>query len=118
MPGSGSASPCVNVSYVHRVYDPDNVNFCIVPDSGEDAVLFVAFALLVAVALTSKLSAVWVLLAGALCEALSWTVNMGRFSNAIALWLGMKPSEIFFYLFLPPLLMDSAARVDFYVFRK
>ncbi len=30
----------------------------------------------------------------------------------------LQPSEIFFYLFLPPLLLDSAVRIDFYVFRK
>jgi len=29
-----------------------------------------------------------------------------------------QPSEIFFFLFLPPLLLDSAVRIDFYVFRK
>jgi hypothetical protein len=30
----------------------------------------------------------------------------------------LQPSEIFFYLFLPPLLLDSAVRIDYYVFRK
>ena len=29
-----------------------------------------------------------------------------------------QPSEIFFYLFLPPLLLDSAVRVDWYIFKK
>eukprot|EP00967_Tisochrysis_lutea_P008120 scaffold9695_cov31-Tisochrysis_lutea.AAC.2 len=29
-----------------------------------------------------------------------------------------SPSDIFFYIFLPPLLLDSAVRIDFYVFRK
>ena len=56
--------------------------------------------------------------AGALCEALSLSFNTGRFSNSITLWLSMAPSEIFFYVFLPPLLLDSAVRVDFFMFKK
>ena len=39
-------------------------NFCLVPEKGYDAVLFVATALLVTCAASAKLSAVWVLIAG------------------------------------------------------
>jgi hypothetical protein len=42
----------------------------------------------------------------------------GHFSNALTLWLGIKPAPLFFFLFLPPLLLDSASRVDFFIFRK
>jgi len=30
----------------------------------------------------------------------------------------MQPAEVFFYVFLPPLLLDSAVRVDFFLFKK
>jgi hypothetical protein len=30
----------------------------------------------------------------------------------------MHPSTIFFQIFLPPLLLDSAVRVDFFLFKK
>lgn len=39
---------------------------------------------------STQLAALWVLLAGALCQTLSMYLNMGRFSNSIALWLGME----------------------------
>ena len=32
---------------------------------------------------------------------LAWWVNVRELSNAIALWLSLHPSEIFFYIFLP-----------------
>ena len=38
--------------------------------------------------------------------------------NAFTLWLGIDPPEIFFYAFLPPLLLDSALSIDFFLFRK
>lgn len=44
--------------------------------------------------------------------------NMLRLSNAIALWLGIQPPDLFFYAFLPPLLVDAALRMDFYIFKK
>ena len=39
-------------------------------------------------------------------------------SNAISLWLGIQSPDLFFYAFLPPLLMDAALRLDFYLFKK
>jgi hypothetical protein len=44
--------------------------------------------------------------------------NLNHFSNALTIWLGMHPSTIFFQIFLPPLLLDSAVRVDFFLFKK
>lgn len=43
---------------------------------------------------------------------------MGPMSNAITLWLGIKPADVFLYVFLPPLLLDSAVRTDFFTFKK
>ncbi|KAG2490363.1 hypothetical protein HYH03_011165 [Edaphochlamys debaryana] len=108
-----------NVTYDHRVDNPDNYNWCFVPDSAYDAVLFAGVALLVACVVSGRLSAVWVLVAGALCELASFQTNLGRFGNSVALWVGgIHPGEVFFYAFLPPLLLDSAARVDYFVFKK
>ena len=30
----------------------------------------------------------------------------------------MPPAELFFYIFLPPLLLDAAVRIDFFLFKK
>ena len=50
--------------------------------------------------------------------ALAWPVNLGALGNSLALWLGMAPWQMFFYVFLPPLLLDAAVRIDWYMFRK
>eukprot|EP00882_Tetradesmus_deserticola_P018820 GHRQ01020212.1.p2 GENE.GHRQ01020212.1~~GHRQ01020212.1.p2 ORF type:complete len:180 (+),score=69.88 GHRQ01020212.1:283-822(+) len=107
-----------NVTYEHRVYDPDSLNWCPVPGGGADALLFAGLAVFCSCALYSKLSAVWVLLAGALFQVANVYLNMNHFSNALTIWLGMHPSAIFFQIFLPPLLLDSAVRVDFFLFKK
>ena len=44
--------------------------------------------------------------------------NLKEIGNGIALWLGIEPYELFFYIFLPPLLLDAALKIDFYVFKK
>jgi hypothetical protein len=36
----------------------------------------------------------------------------------MTIWLGMHPSTTFFQIFLPPLLLDSAVRLDFFLFNK
>lgn len=41
-----------------------------------------------------------------------------EFGNSVNLWIGLSPAETFFYVFLPPLLLDSAVRIDFFVFKK
>ncbi|PNH05577.1 Sodium/hydrogen exchanger 7 [Tetrabaena socialis] len=87
--------------------------------SAYDAVLFAGVALLVACVVAGKLSAVWVLAAGALVEVASYHTNLGRFGNSVTLWLGgIHPGEVFFYTFLPPLLLESAARLDYFVFKQ
>ena len=35
-----------------------------------------------------------------------------------ALWLGVEPPDLLLYVFLPPILLDSAARIEFFVFKK
>lgn len=42
----------------------------------------------------------------------------GHFSNALTLFLGIKPAPLFFFLFLPPLLLDSAVRIDYFIFKR
>lgn len=44
--------------------------------------------------------------------------NLGRLSNSVALWLNIEPYELFFYVFLPPLLLDAAVKLDFFLFKK
>ena len=56
--------------------------------------------------------------AGAICQIVATPLNLGRFGNSLALWLGISPAELFLYVFLPPMLLDSAVRIDFYIFRK
>ena len=45
-------------------------------------------------------------------------VNIPYLSNSIALWLSITPADLFLYVFLPPLLLDSAVRIDYFVFKK
>jgi hypothetical protein len=57
-------------------------------------------------------------IAGAGFQLLSNWVNLNHFSNAATVWLGMRPTFLFFQIFLPPLLVDSALRIDFFLFKK
>ncbi|KAL4430847.1 hypothetical protein ABPG75_006103 [Micractinium tetrahymenae] len=107
-----------NVTYSHRVNAEDNFNFCSVPLSGADAFLFAALALLVASVCMGKLQSVWVLIVGGCLGILNYEVNLYRLGNAISLWLGIQPPDLFFYAFLPPLLVDAALRLDWFVFTK
>ena len=58
------------------------------------------------------------LLAGGAFQGFMFAGNLGRLGNSIAIWLGIQPYELFFYVFLPPLLMDAAVRIDFFLFKK
>ena len=51
-------------------------------------------------------------------QLMNAAVNVRYLGNAIALWLSMTPADLFLYIFLPPLLLDSAVRVDYFVFKK
>jgi hypothetical protein len=61
----------------------------------------------------------------AACQRPAWPrgkrthpVPARRLGNAFTLWLGIDPPEIFFYAFLPPLLLDSALSIDYFLFHK
>ena len=44
--------------------------------------------------------------------------GLGRLGNSMAWWLGIRPYELFLYVFLPPLLLDAAVRIDWFLFKK
>eukprot|EP00882_Tetradesmus_deserticola_P019578 GHRQ01021080.1.p1 GENE.GHRQ01021080.1~~GHRQ01021080.1.p1 ORF type:complete len:110 (-),score=22.20 GHRQ01021080.1:569-898(-) len=56
--------------------------------------------------------------AGAVLMAIAFPVNLGALGNSLAIWLGISPWQLFFYVFLPPLLLDAAVRIDWFMFRK
>ena len=58
------------------------------------------------------------LLPGGIIQGIMFPANLGRFGNSIAIWLAIEPYELFFYIFLPPLLFDAAVRIDFFLFKK
>lgn len=88
------------------------------PLEGNDAFLFASLALLAAACLGGKLGPVWVLITGGILGTLNFYVNLGEVSNGIALWLGISPPDLFFYALIPPLAVDSALRLDMFLFRK
>lgn len=63
---TASAASCsdANVSYYHRVQDKDHYNYCVVPESGSDAILFISIAILAACICSGSLSALYVLMLG------------------------------------------------------
>lgn len=105
-------------SYDHRVYNDEQHNFCSVPEKGFDAVLFVAIGVTFTCLAPRKHYAIVMLILGALLQLLNIEVNIRELSNALNLWIGISPAKMFFYIFLPPLLLDSAVRIDFFVFKK
>ena len=58
------------------------------------------------------------LCAGGVLQGFMFPFDLGRLGNGIALWLGIRPYELFFYIFLPPILLDAAIRIDFFLFKK
>jgi hypothetical protein len=58
--------------------------------------------------------------AGGLLQGLMFPTHggLGRLGNSIAWWLGIRPYELFLYVFLPPLLLDAAVRIDWFLFKK
>ena len=63
-----TAAECAaaNVTYEHRVNDKSNYNWCIVPHSGSDAVLFISVAILLSCICSGQLAALYILLLGEL----------------------------------------------------
>lgn len=56
--------------------------------------------------------------AGGIYEFFAYYYNLEHVSNAVALWLGMRPADIFVYVFLPPFLLDLSVRIDFFMLKK
>lgn len=106
-------------TYWHRVDDPDSYNFCPVEQGSTDAFLFASMAIIIASLLHfSRMSAVLVLFMGSAIEVFVYKYNLGRIGNAFTVWLGVSPPEILLYGFLPPLLLDAAMSLDWFVFTK
>ena len=61
-----------------------------------------------------------ILLTGGVLQAFMFPSDgsLGRLGNSIAWWLGIEPYELFLYVFLPPLLLDAAVRIDFFLFKR
>ena len=51
-------------------------------------------------------------------EVFAYYFNLYEFSNGVVLWLDITPADVFVYVFLPPLLMDSALRLDLFMLNK
>ncbi|CAD7700965.1 unnamed protein product [Ostreobium quekettii] len=109
-----------NVTYenYNQFYDKEHFNWCHVLDSGYDTILFASVGVLIACIVPRKWSAIVALLAGGLLQSLNLEVNLLSFGNSMNLWLGMQPAMLFFYIFLPPLLLEDAVRIEFFVFKK
>ena len=45
-------------------------------------------------------------------------LNNSRNLTALIRWLGITPPDMFVYVFLPPLVLDSAVRMDFFLLKK
>jgi len=89
-------------------------NYCTVPLRSYDAFLFVSLALLASALLFGRLSAVWALVAGGVIGCINYYVNLLQIGNAISLWLSIQPADLFLYAFLPPLLVETSIRLDFF----
>jgi len=55
---------------------------------------------------------------GGALQGILFPWNLGRLGNSVSLWLNIEPYELFFYVFLPPLLLDAAVKLDFFLFKK
>ena len=108
----------LNVTLGNRQKLPQASYYCSVPLRSFDAFLFASLALIATCFLFGKLSTVFVLISGAILGIINYFANLGSIGNAVALWLDIKPAELFFYAFLPPLLVEQSIRIDFYMFKK
>lgn len=61
---------------------------------------------------------IWISWAGGIAQGVAFPVNLRQWGNALALWLGISPSDLFLYIFLPPMLLDAAIRISYFHFRK
>ena len=75
---------------------------------------------LCAIQLYEELTVGYGLVSGGVLQAFMFPSDgaLGRLGNSIAWWLGIEPYELFLYVFLPPLLLDAAVRIDFFLFKR
>jgi len=94
------------------------LNFCTVPLRGSDAVLFFSLALLVTTCCFGKLASVIVLCIGGILGTINYYVNLLQIGNAVSIWLAIQPADLFFYIFIPPLVVEETIRIDLFLLRK
>ncbi|KAK9789036.1 hypothetical protein WJX73_003859 [Symbiochloris irregularis] len=107
-----------NVTWQHRVDNPVVYDWCVVPETSFDVLFVPGIAVVLACLLQNRQQTTLVLIIGGILMGLQFPVNLGRWANSVSIWLGIQPYELFFYIFLPPLLFDAAVRIDFYLFKK
>lgn len=83
-----------------------------------DAILFACVAVIVSCSAPPKWNTLISLISGGIYQTFSNYFNLGHVSNASTLWLGITPAEVFVYIFLPPLILDSACRMDFFLLKR
>ena len=88
------------------------------PLRGSDAFLFAAVALIIAAVCTGKLASVWALCLGGILGTINYYANLLQISNSVAIWLSIQPADIFFYAFIPPLVVEETIRIDLFLLRK
>ncbi|KAG2448639.1 hypothetical protein HYH02_006526 [Chlamydomonas schloesseri] len=107
-----------NVTYEHRVDNTEGWNWCLVPDGGFDAIFFAGLAIITMCLASARWDALIVLFFGGVYFAFAYYFNLEHVSNAVMLWLGMRPADIFVFVFLPPFLLDLSVRVDYFLLKK
>ncbi|CAL5219904.1 g1831 [Coccomyxa viridis] len=107
-------------TYSYHWNDQESYNWCTVPDSSYDVLLFPAIGVTLACLFQGRFSTTAVLIIGGILQGIMFptNANLGRLGNSIAWWLGIEPYELFLYVFLPPLLLDAAVRIDFFLFKR
>eukprot|EP00198_Chlamydomonas_reinhardtii_P000286 XP_001689621.1 predicted protein [Chlamydomonas reinhardtii] len=69
------------------------LNWCLVPDGGFDAVFFAGLAIVTMCLASARWDALIVLAFGGVYFAFSYYFNLEHVSNAVMLWLGMRPAD-------------------------
>ena len=65
-----------------------------------------------------KLASVVVLCIGGILGTINYYANLLQISNAISIWLDIQPADLFFYAFIPPLVVEETLRIDLFLLRK
>lgn len=60
----------------------------------------------------------WALCLGGILGTINYYANLLQISNSVAIWLSIQPADIFFYAFIPPLVVEETIRIDLFLLRK